>query len=75
MQTEEILEKIWTLIQTFGGVRFTSTIKTKLDQEREITINFSIRPEEEQPLLDGLPGKPGVEPNLPGVKTEQKHMS
>lgn len=52
MQTEEILEKIWTQIQSFGGVRFTSTIKTRLDQERDITVNFSLPATEEHPLLD-----------------------
>lgn len=52
MQTEEILTKTWTLIQTFGGTQFTSTVKTKLDQERDFTINFSVLLADDHPLLD-----------------------
>lgn len=52
MLTEVVLTQIWTKIQTFGGVRFTSTVKTKLDQERDITINFSLPAEPDEPLLE-----------------------
>lgn len=52
MQTEDILEKIWTLIQTFEGVDFTSTVKTKAVQDREFAVNFKITHLASTPLLD-----------------------
>lgn len=52
MQTDEILDRIADVISTLKGIKMVSSVKTKHDREREITINFTVRPEEDHSLLD-----------------------
>lgn len=75
MQTEEILVRLWGLIQTFGGTQFTSTVKTRLDQDRDITINFNVGHLQSTPLLDDLPGESAEDSNLPGRKARKDNKT